>query len=120
MAGFMDDGERAAQGWRLAARLAPDAPTPLRVELAGQRLLVFHGGTGRDYGAPGDDAVVCVVAEDCGACGASRAAAHAWRARDPAQVRCPGCGAVETVDADTPAWPVMCVDDEVYVYVDTG
>jgi len=120
MGGFMDDGERAARGWRLAARIGSDAPSPLETEVAGRRVLVFHGAlpAAGDADAPGDALQACVVVKDCPACGRSRAAAASWQVRDPDRVRCPGCGGEASAATEEPGWPVMCVDDEVYVYVE--
>jgi len=120
MGDFLSDGERAARGWRLVARVAPDAPSPLRADIAGARLLVFHAGGGQGPGDPVPAAarVACVVREDCPACGASRASDGAWRVAAGNRVCCAACGEVEAVGGDSPEWPVMCVDEEVYVYIE--
>ena len=120
MADFAGEGERAATGWRLAAAAVAGAPSPLRAEVAGRALLVFHARAVEPGGNDDGVAVVsaCVVDTRCAACDADRGATGAWSAHRPNEVRCPACGEVERVDGDAPEWPVMCVDDEVYVYLE--
>jgi hypothetical protein len=105
---FETAGDRAASAWYLAARLAADVTWPVTA-MAGERgLLLFPGK---------EDDTVRAVAQACPSCGTSREESATW---DPANERmcCRSCGAVEVCNAEGGGYPVMRVDDEVYVYVE--